>query len=99
MIHRRNFLLGLGAAVAAPAIVKVGSLMKLPPKRLLSAADIVNEALINAGLRDAEYVAFLEGMSQQIAYRLYYGDPEASPLSFTGLAGVQIQARPPIASV
>lgn len=45
MIHRRNFLLGLGVAIAAPAIVKAGSLMKLPTKRLLTPAEIVQAAL------------------------------------------------------
>jgi hypothetical protein len=45
MIHRRKFLFGLGGAVAAPAIVKASSLMKLPPRRLLSVEEIVKRAL------------------------------------------------------
>jgi hypothetical protein len=45
LIHRRSFLLGLGAAFAAPAIVKAESLMKVPARRLLTTDEIVNSAV------------------------------------------------------
>ncbi len=48
MIQRRSFLLGLTGALAAPAVVRAESLMKLwvPPKRELAwAADFSTEAM------------------------------------------------------
>lgn len=39
-----------------------------------------------AGVRLSESSAFLEGMSQQMATTLFYGDATASPAKFTGLA-------------
>jgi hypothetical protein len=35
MIGRRNFLFGLGFAVAAPAIVPIHNLMRLPPRQII----------------------------------------------------------------
>jgi len=45
MIARRNFLLGLGAAIAAPAIVRAGSLMPvkaLPADLMATDLDVEN---------------------------------------------------------
>lgn len=39
-----------------------------------------------AGLRLSEATAFLEGMNQQMATTLFYGDQATSPAKFTGLA-------------
>lgn len=37
LLPRRQLLLGLGALIAAPAIVRVDSLMKLPPRIIVPA--------------------------------------------------------------
>lgn len=47
MLARRTFLLGLTSALAAPAIVRAGSLMPVRAIRTLTVAEIANLALIN----------------------------------------------------
>lgn len=48
MTTRRGFITGLVSFVAAPAIVKVESLMKLPAKvRLLTSEEILEEVLVS----------------------------------------------------
>lgn len=63
MIHRRSFLLGLGAAVAAPAIVKASSLMKLPVRRvILPEIEIERYAIIRASIPTAYWRRINEGI-------------------------------------
>lgn len=55
-VGRRSFLRGLGLIVAAPAIVKVESLMKLPPKQLIRPAPLAGRPRIVIGqLRPGVY--------------------------------------------
>lgn len=45
MQSRRSFIAGLAAAIAAPAIVRAGLIMPVKPMRIVSAQDLINEAL------------------------------------------------------
>lgn len=55
-VGRRSFLRGLGLIVAAPAIVKVESLMKLPPKQIIRLDPLVGRPRMVIGqLRPGVY--------------------------------------------
>lgn len=83
ILPRRRFLAGLVGLVAAPAVVKASSLMKIvaPPRPLLVYA--------NRTIRDEEELRamtlYCERVSQQFAKIFLYGDPD-SPHAFTGLS-------------
>lgn len=49
MLHRRSFITGLVALVAAPAIVRAGSLMPVKAERMLTTREIIDEALARMG--------------------------------------------------
>jgi len=56
MTNRRSFLVGgLSLLVAAPAIVRVESLMKLPPRRILDAGDFAE--FVDPGFDVVSWVA------------------------------------------
>jgi hypothetical protein len=46
MIARRSFLTGLGSLIAAPAVVKISSIMPIKRPRLLSLHEITREAIM-----------------------------------------------------
>ena len=54
MANRRSFLLGIGAALAAPAVVRAESLMKIAVLRE-SVADKTITALVNEHIMDTWY--------------------------------------------
>lgn len=73
MIARRGFIAGLAGLLATPAIVRANALM---PVKVLKTEQYGRSIALMAlpDLRMIQEMAFLEGMSQQIAGVLWYGD-------------------------
>lgn len=69
-MKRRGFLLGIGAALAAPAIVRAESLMKLwVPKRELLIAESLEGVMLSlppGDLMTSGQVFFLHNVSKQV---------------------------------
>lgn len=81
-VSRRGFLAGLTAAIAAPAIVKATSLMPIKVvKPTMQDLVVYGRSPAMDALPSLE---FLEGMSQRMAMTLFYGNPDATPLEFSG---------------
>lgn len=76
MIARRKFLIGLGSMLAAPAIVHAGNLMPI------KALPLTREQMIAEML--SQTTEYLEGMSQNIAHTIIYGNPKFMALQITG---------------
>lgn len=67
MITRRGLLGGMASLLAAPAIVRVSSLMALPPRRLIRIGyDIVYERM-----RDTAWDRWLRGEDDATARRMF----------------------------
>lgn len=77
MITRRNFVAGLATLLAAPAIVRVGSLMQLRSTPLV------------VPLRDfltlAEYAERMEPVWDKMVSSIFYGNDALDPASFHGI--------------
>lgn len=71
MLARRSFLTGLVSALAAPAIVRAGSLMPV-------------KAIVPVSARALEDIAFLEGLSQRVEQTIIYGNAFYSPTHYAG---------------
>jgi len=90
-LSRRGILGGLLGIIAAPAIVRVTSLMPIkvmPGDGVLVTWQKVHGVTAYNVYRENQDIEFLEGISQRMAteirYRLLYGDPNAGPHTFTG---------------
>lgn len=79
MITRRNFVAGLAALIAAPAIVRVSSLMQLRStpvvvptwRKFYQGREVVLHGDIAAYASGS--AAYIEGLSQQICDTVFYG--------------------------
>ena len=72
-MNRRSLLLGLGTVLAAPAIVRADSLMKLwvPPKPKLIVPDLVDEADLSGHLwtHDGKRVGWWVQRNRKVEFR------------------------------
>jgi hypothetical protein len=73
VIHRRSFLTGLGALIAAPSIVHAGNLMPVSSRAIMGVTN-----------RDLWETQFIEEMVQRLSITLIYGNPETAPTQFMG---------------
>lgn len=74
-LSRRSFFAGTAALIAAPAIVRVSSIMPVSMPKIvpMTAAELL-----------ALDEAWLAGMQQTITATIWYGNPDAQPLQFDG---------------
>jgi len=83
-MNRRGFITGFASFLAAPAIVRVSSLMPISALRLptnLTATEIVNRTLIATDIENA----WIEELSQRMVATIIYGNQMfCSPQQFTG---------------
>ena len=78
---RRGFLLGLGAVVASPAVVRAESLMAIKPEKVLSLVDETVERFVE------EYRShFIDAMR----YAMLYGN---GPWKFNGLRQAPVSPK------
>ena len=76
IVARRKFLTGLGAMIAAPAIVHAGNLMPIKALKELSFEDSI--ALLKQRMAECNAV-----MRRQITHTIFYGS-EDPPVLFSG---------------
>lgn len=89
-LSRRSFFAGAAVLLAAPAIVRVSSIMAVSVPKIIPMT-----ATELAGL-DAEWLA---AMQQTIEATIWYGDPTAHPLEFNGFIpfySTAALAQPPV---
>lgn len=84
LLARRTFLAGMASALAAPAIVRVQSIM--PVKAMPTGTDLV--ALLQQRLDDTYTL-----MKQQVERTLYYSSGDA-PLAFNGYTAIPLDLLP-----
>lgn len=85
ILQRRQFLRCLTGIVAAPAIVKADALMKVfaPKNPSITISEILRRRAEWELEFNNRWIAMLQ---QRYEDRILYGDPNASPYAFTGLA-------------
>ena len=74
---RRGFLAGLGALIAAPAIVRASSLM---PVSAIERYDISRQLVAML----SESNELLDDMIYDVVHTNFYGNPDWAPIRFTG---------------
>lgn len=79
MLSRRGLITGLVSLIAAPAIVRVESLM--PVKAVPISAFPISLTTV----RQIEEFEFLEEISQLIATTFFYGNTDCDPRIFSGI--------------
>lgn len=77
MITRRNFVAGLATLLAAPAIVRVGSLMQLRSTPLV--------VPLREPLTLLEYAKLMEPIRDRMVSSIFYGNDAFDPASFRGI--------------
>lgn len=77
MITRRNFVAGLATLLAAPAIVRVSSLMQLRSTPLI--------VPLRESLTLLEYTKLMESIRDKMVSSIFYGNDAFDPASFRGI--------------